>query len=214
MDILHWKEFCTMYDIQYLNFISYDGRQVLKTFINKNVRNKGLQRLIKLYFDQSWKNIPDCKHLHGISSLSYHLKEKVKIYIFGENIISFPSHECQAFKYILNVLRNEPKFIDIFIDIKRISPSTIDELLNIKFHNITDPNNINFYPSRKASNLFNTSGREKIINSNNIILFIDEKYTNKYRELLKSKKFKTVNYATLNEFNYVVIDKFKLPLFS
>lgn len=213
MDILYWKEFCDTYDIQYLNFMSHDGREVLKTFINKNVKlsasrkgknYKGLQRLITLYFDQSWKNIPYCQHLHGISSLSYHRKDSVKIYIFGENIISFPARECQAFKYILNVLRNEPKFMDIFININRISPSTIDELSNVKFHDIIDPNNVNLF----------TPGREKRTNNNNIILFIDEKYTNKYRQLLRDNKFKTVNYSTLNEFSYVVIDKFKLPLFS
>lgn len=202
MDIFYWNEFCDTNDIQYLNFISYEGKQILKTFLNKNVKYKDLQRLINLYFIKSWENIPYCKHLHGISSLSYHQKDKIKIYIFGENTISFPTH-CQAFKYVLSLLRNEPKFIDIYIDIKRLSSSSIKELYNVKFHDIT-----NLTPHGKQINLFDNN------KSNNIILFIDDKYTNIYRELLKNKKFKTINHAKINEFNYVVLDKFKFPLFS
>jgi hypothetical protein len=227
-DILYWKNFCDTYDIQYLNFISRNGKDLLyKIITTKKVKFKGLKRIIELYFDESWKNLIECNYFGGLSTLSYHKLNNKKVYIFGESsyldcdLIAKSENVkmCNGFNFLLNTIKNEPKFIDLFIDIDVLSPQTIKELTNVRIHNIADKSEI-------IEQLFTKYPKIKYQYSNepeNIIIFDNDKYSDYYRKELKELKFtasreglkfKTINYTNNEKKNCIDISRFKLPLFS
>lgn len=124
MDLYYWNLFCKDYNIEHLNNISFNGLEIIKSFINKNVKYKGLQRILKLYFYIDWKKSRLIKHidiLTDIISLSYYQLNKIKIYIFGE--YHYPTDKCSISNNKMNVfdfiklnIENIPKFIDIFTE--------------------------------------------------------------------------------------------------
>jgi hypothetical protein len=121
MDIIYWRNFCTTYDIYYLNLLSDKSKTILKTYLNKNVKFKGLQRILNLYF----KPQPQlkCNVLTDIVSLSYHTSHvyKKKIYIFGEshnlkeNCSIKKKNSCNVYDFIKHMF-NIPKMMDMFLE--------------------------------------------------------------------------------------------------
>src|SRR5579872_4093720 len=121
MDLYYWNLFCQDYNLEHLNKISNGAINIIKSFLNKNVKFKGLQRILKLYFVNNF-SIPHVNILTDIISLSYHIKDDIKIYIFGEH--HYPTEKCSktlinqmnVFNFIKLNIENIPKFIDIFLE--------------------------------------------------------------------------------------------------
>src|SRR5271155_2273010 len=119
MDIYYWENFCKYGDINFLKNISFDGQLIVKKYLHKLVKYKGLQRILLLYYNKI--NIPFVNKLSDVISLSYHTKGIKKIYIFGEN--HYPTEKCsnsQKGMSVLNFIRlnieNIPKFMDFFTE--------------------------------------------------------------------------------------------------
>lgn len=126
MDLYNWNLFCKDGNIKHLNNITYSGLEIIKSFINKNVKYKALQHILKLYFNNNIKN-SYINTLTDIISLSYHELNGIKIYIFGEH--HYPTNKCSllnpnrmsAFDFIKSSIENIPKFIDIFTETSYIT---------------------------------------------------------------------------------------------
>src|SRR5579875_1463537 len=119
MDFDNWNKFCNTYDINYLNNLSVKSKAIVKRYIKYNVKYKGLQRILELYFKNSLNNIKYCNLITPIKSLSYHTSSKYnkQIYIFGETHSSVETcftNKCNVFEFIVNNILNIPKFIDLF----------------------------------------------------------------------------------------------------
>jgi hypothetical protein len=121
-DLIQWNLFCNDYNLEHLNNISKDGLEIIKSFMNKDVKFKGLQRILMLYFFPI--SIPHINILSDLISLSYHvnLNNTIKIYIFGE--YHYPTNSCNiqnknkmnVFDFIKMNVFNTPKFIDLFLE--------------------------------------------------------------------------------------------------
>ena len=119
IDIYYWNLFCKYGDINYLSHISSNGQTVIKSFIGKNVKYKGLQRILTIYYSNI--KIPFVNKLTNVISLTYHVLNNKKIYIFGEH--HYPTDNCSinktgipVFDFIKMNIENIPKFIDIFLE--------------------------------------------------------------------------------------------------
>lgn len=126
MDLINWNNFCSTYDIHYLDIMNINSKELIKKYINKNdkemVKFKGLYRILQLYFNNSIQNIKHCNLITPIHQLSYHTSTKYnkKIYIFGEHHETNETckllDKCNVFVFILNNIGNIPKFIDVFLE--------------------------------------------------------------------------------------------------
>jgi hypothetical protein len=195
-DKLYWTEFCNTYDIQYLNFLSEQAKNLLFHIVNKPdkyFKFKGLKRIIMLYFKKSWLDLIECNYLSGVSSLSYHRlisSPTIKIYIFGESAhnkcsLKIDGRICVGLGLIINIIRNEPKFIDLFINSRRLSDYS--EFSNITVHDTGNTENVK--EIMKKITEYVKTGKD----SRNILIYIDEKYVDNLRNELKTQKFKMVN---------------------
>src|SRR5579872_5883515 len=103
MDLVYWNEFCRTYDIKYLDKLSENTKLLLKDIINKNIKFKGLQRILYLYFNKIDKITIKCNVIASLMSLSYHISPKYNkyIYIFGEN--HFSQSKCNVIYIIFSL---------------------------------------------------------------------------------------------------------------
>lgn len=137
MDLYYWNLFCKDYNIEHLKNISFDCLEIIKSFLNKNVKYKGLQRILQLYINNNINLIKHVDILTDIISLSYHELNNIKIYIFGEH--HYPKDICSiynnnkmnVFDFIKLNIENIPKFIDIFTETAYITKE-MKNIINIK----------------------------------------------------------------------------------
>lgn len=102
--------------------------------------------------------------------------------------------------------------MDLYIDLDLIGKSYIKELTNVRFHDITIPNIIQLLDIIKKGL---KSNKKYTFEPKNIIIYINNKYANDYRNKLKNLGFKTINTSIIKQKeNCVDISTFKLPLFS
>src|SRR5579864_4307797 len=59
MDIVNWKKFCNTSDTKHLDQLSDIAKQTIKSYLDKNVKNKKLQDILKLYFKEKIKKFKD-----------------------------------------------------------------------------------------------------------------------------------------------------------
>lgn len=160
MDVYYWNLFCKSGHIFYLTHISENGQNLIKTFIDKNVKYKGLQRIISLYY---YNTIFEVNKLTNVISLTYHTlmdnNNEKKIYVFGEN--HYPNNNCSivsknsraVFDFIKMNIENIPKFMDLFIETTYLdkggkyynkNDNNITTLINFEteYHNCLYSNNL------------------------------------------------------------------------
>lgn len=121
MDKINWNKFCSTGNIKCLDNLSDNTKNIVKKYINRNVRYKGLQRILELYFNNSIKNIKHCNFITLIKSISYHTSTRYnkQIYVFGEfhnSVATCKIDKCNVYEFILNNILNIPKFIDLFLE--------------------------------------------------------------------------------------------------
>jgi len=131
---IYWHNFCVTYDVRFLSLLDPKVKNIVKTFIHNNVKFKGLQKIIELYFNK--QTIPKYDILTDILSLSYHTSSIYfkNIYLFGED--HYPGKKCNLLKineikkeikderkgikcvdFIIENITKIPKFIDLFLEL-------------------------------------------------------------------------------------------------
>jgi hypothetical protein len=106
MDLDNWKKFCDSSDTKYLSLLSNEAKTLVKSFLNKNCKNKKLQEILILYFgfkvrkfkdtytitfgDQA-ENNPGMQKIGKLSAEGFTCKELNKLYdeLKNENKVEY-----------------------------------------------------------------------------------------------------------------------------